>query len=73
MVFDLLKVGRGEDTSAHYVVTLDLETLGVISDAAVFMACRSEKIAEVTGGVDLVRVVTAVIAKGKDELRSGSD
>ncbi len=71
MVFDLLKVGRGEDSAAHYVVTCDFEALGRVSDAAVFMACQSNVLAEVRDGVDLTRAVADVIARGKDELAGG--
>ena len=70
MVFDLLKVGRGEDTSAHYVVTCDFEVLGRISDAAVALACHSDSFAEVKDGVDLARVVEEVIRRGKEDLQS---
>jgi hypothetical protein len=71
MILDLLKVGKGEDTAAHYVVTCDLEALGRISDAAVFMAERSTAFPEVRDGVELTRAVADVIARGKDELAAG--
>ncbi len=72
MVFDLLKAGKGDDTSAHYVVTCDFAALSRISDAATFMATKSETFAEVRDGVDLARAVAEVIARGKDELKAGS-
>lgn len=71
MILDLLKVGCGEDTVAHYVITCDFDTLGRISDAAVFMAERSNAFPEVRDGVDLSRAVADVIARGKDELAGG--
>ena len=72
MVFDFLKVGRGEDTAAHYVVTCDFDALGRISDAAVALACHSDVFAEVQDGVDLARAVAVVVARGKDELQAES-
>ncbi len=70
MVFELLKVGRGQDTAAHYVVTCDFEALGRVSDAATFLACQSNVLAEVRDGVDLLRAVAEVIARGKKDLRA---
>ncbi len=71
MILDFLKVGKDKDTMAHYVVTLDLEALGRISDGAVFMAERSNAFPAVRDGVDLARAVADVIAQGKDELAGG--
>ncbi len=70
MVFDLLKVARGENASVHYVVTCDSEVLGRISDAAEAMACRSESFIKVRDGVDLSRAVAEVMRRGKEELQS---
>jgi len=71
MVFEFLKVGRGEDTAAHYVVTCDFDALGRVSDAAVALACHSDVFAEVKDGVDLARAVADVITRGKEELAGG--
>ena len=71
MVFDLLKVGRGEDTMAHYVVTCDLEALGRVTDALTFLVCHSNTLPEIVGCVDTLRAVSKVVTDGKDELAEG--
>lgn len=70
MQFDLLKVARGEDTQAHYVITCDFDALSRIADAGTALACHSDVFAEVQDGVDLSRAANVVISRGKDELQA---